>query len=356
MSWALGALTLRGRRECTAAHYTKRDELCNGRIWMAQDLAVGIDVGGTKIAASLVSRDSDTIRLLRTFTPRDSGGAILAAIQELVEDLLSSPEAKGVSVRIGLGVPAQIDFERQRILFCTNLPLKGTDLAGGLASKFGLPVVMDNDANLAALAEARFGAASACTDVVCITLGTGIGGGLVLGGKLYRGWLGAGAEIGHMVIEHNGRPCGCGGRGCFETLAAGPALEANAREAIRERPNSLLAELAGADPDDVSGELVTEAAAKGDPVAIALLTHVGRVVGEAITSIANLLNPQIFVIGGGMVDAGDFIIEPARKIVEECAMEGVVAGLRIVPATLGNNAGYLGAAALAFEHFDEGGR
>lgn len=323
---------------------------------MSSRLAIGVDIGATKVAAGLVTRGADTIRLLKTFTPQESGTHILDAVGGLVGELLDSKEASGERLAIGVGVPAQVDFRNQRILFCTNLPLKGIDVVGALSRRFDTPVVIDNDANLAALAEARFGAASACSEVVCITLGTGIGGGLVFGGRLHRGWLGTGAEIGHMVIEQDGRRCACGGKGCFETLAAGPALERNAREAVSARPDSLLAELAAGDPENVTGELVTEAAKKGDPIAIELLAQVGRVVGRALTSLANLLNPEIFVIGGGMIDAGDLILEPARRVVEECAMEGVLGGLRIVPAHLGNSAGYLGATTLALEHFDEKGR
>lgn len=323
---------------------------------MTRELAIGIDVGGTKVAAALVSRSSDTIRVLRTFTPQGSADEIVSVVEELVEDLLGSEECSGARPRVGLGVPAQIDFSHQEILFCTNLPLEGSDFSAEISKRFDLPVIMDNDANLAALAETRFGAASACSHVVCITLGTGIGGGLIVDGKLYRGWLGSGAEMGHITIEHDGRNCACGGRGCLETLVAGPALERNARAAIPRHPESLLAEMVGGDPENVTGEVVTEAAQKGDPVAIELMTEIGSILGRAIASLANVLNPQVFVIGGGMIDAGDLILEPARRVVAECAMQGVLPGLRIVPAALGNNAGYLGAATLAFEHFDEGGK
>ncbi len=322
---------------------------------MRASLAIGVDVGGTKIAAAVVNRDAETVRLLRTFTPQDSSDSIVSAIGGLVEDLLSSDEISGLRPPVGLGVPAQVDFGAQKILFCTNLPLEGGDVVGDLTERLGLPVVMDNDANLAALAETRLGAASGCTDVVCLTLGTGIGGGLVLNGRLYRGSLGTGAELGHIVIERDGPECACGARGCLEALAAGPALARNARAAIRKHPESLLATLTGADPVDVTGEIVAEAAKKGDAVAIALLEEVGNVLGRAMASLANVLNPQVFVIGGGMIEAGDLILEPARKTLSECAMQGVLPGLRIVPAALGNNAGYLGAAVLAFEHFDEGG-
>lgn len=321
---------------------------------MRANLSIGVDVGGTKIAAALVDRDSETLRLLRTFTPQDSAGSIVSTIEGLIQDLLSSDEVAGTRPPIGIGVPAQVDFAAQKILFCTNLPLQGSDVAADLARRLGLPVVMDNDANLAALAETRFGAASGCTDAVCLTLGTGIGGGLILNGRLYRGSLGTGAELGHIVIERDGPECACGARGCLEALAAGPALARNARAAIRQHPESLLATLTGPDPDDVTGEIVTEAARKGDPVAIGLMEEVGNVLGRAMASLANVLNPQVFVIGGGMIEAGDLILEPARRTVSECAMQGVLPGLRIVQASLGNNAGYLGAATLAFEYFDEG--
>lgn len=323
---------------------------------MPGDLAIGLDVGGTKIAAGVVSRDSDTIHLLKRATPHGSGEEVVGAMAELITELLSAPETSKSRPPIGVGLPAQIDFGNQRILFCTNLPLKGVDVAGMLSSRFDVPVVIDNDANLAALAEARFGAASACSEIICITLGTGIGGGLIFNGKLYRGWLGTGAEVGHIVLDYDGAPCGCGGKGHFETLAAGPALERKARAVVAQHPESRLAQLAHNDPDNVRGPMITQLARDGDPTAIRLLAEIGAIVGQAIASLANLLNPQIVVVGGGMIEAGDMILEPARRVVATCAMEGVRQDLRIVPGALANNAGYLGAAELAFEHFDEKGR
>lgn len=307
------------------------------------------------MAGALVSREGDTIRLVRQATPRDSAAAVVTAIGALIQDLLDSKQDPASEVPIGIGLPAQIDFGAQKIMFCTNLPLGETDVAGELSERFKLPLVIDNDANLAALAETRFGAAAACGDVVCITLGTGIGGGLILDGNVYRGSVGAGGEIGHMIIDASGPDCACGGKGCFETLAAGPALVRRAKAAVRDHPESHLAGLAGGDPEAVQGEMITEAAKAGDPEAARLLSDIGRIVGIAVTSLVNLLNPEIVVIGGGMIDAEEFILEPARQVVAERAMEGAKRGLRIVAATLGNNAGYLGAAALAFEHLGEGG-
>jgi len=317
------------------------------------DLAIGIDVGATKVAAALVSGPDHTVRLLTERTPQRSGEEIVDLVANLIGELMRSPEAGGRRLPVGIGLPAQIDFSTQTVLRATNLPLGGVAVAGPLRGRFGGPLVIDNDANLAALAETRHGAAEGRRHVICLTMGTGIGGGLVFDGELYRGWLGVGAEVGHMVIELEGADCACGGRGCFETLAAGPALVRNAREAVARHPDSLLARLAGGDAGKVEGRMVTQAAREGDRVAQELFAHIGRILGYVLTSLANLLNPQIFVIGGGMVEAGEFLVGPAREIVMSCAMEPALIDLEVVAARFGNSAGYLGAATLAREHAKE---
>jgi glucokinase len=219
-----------------------------------------------------------------------------------------------------------------------------------MAERLGLPVFVDNDANAAVLAEHRRGAAAGATDVVMLTIGTGIGGGLILGGQLYRGANGAGAELGHTVIDINGPPCqgNCPNRGCIEVMASGTAL---AREAVRiagERPGSGLA-AALADGQALLGPLVTELAYDGDAAALEVLALIGSRLGAALTSFVNAFNPQVVVIGGGVMAAGDLLLEPARAVVAERALRPARDEVRIVTAAFGVEAGMVGGGALAFD-------
>jgi glucokinase len=211
----------------------------------------------------------------------------------------------------------------------------------------GLPTYVDNDANVAALAEHLYGAARGAKDVVLLTIGTGIGGGLVLGGELYRGSTGAGAELGHVVIEMDGPRCqgNCPGRGCVETLASGTALGREGREAAEGNPDSTLGRMA-AEGEEIDGKAVTEAALGGDRVAIDVFDTIGSRLGVALTSFANIFQPEVIVIGGGVIAAGDLLLEPARRVVQERALRPMNA-TPIVAAELGQDAGMIGAAAMA---------
>jgi len=251
---------------------------------------------------------------------------------------------------VGFGIPALIDQSTGRAVMAVNLPLADIMFGEVMAERLGLPVFVDNDANLAVLAEHRSGAAAGCSDVVMLTIGTGIGGGLVLGGRLYRGATGAGAELGHTVIDINGPPCqgNCPGRGCIEVMASGTAL---AREAVRiagERPESALA-AALADGQALLGPLVTELAYDGDAAALAVLELIGSRLGAALTSLVNAFNPQVVVIGGGVMAAGDLLLEPARAVVAERALRPSRDEVRIVTAAFGVEAGMVGGGALAFD-------
>jgi glucokinase len=222
--------------------------------------------------------------------------------------------------------------------------------------RLGIPAFVDNDANVAALAEHMGGAGRGCSDLVMLTIGTGIGGGVITGGQLYRGATGAGAELGHMVVDCNGPRCqgNCPNRGCIEALASGTALAREARRAAAEEPDSALAR-AQADGQEVAGPLVTQLARAGDPAALGVLRLVGARLGVAVTSLVNIFNPQVVVLGGGVMGAGDLLLEPARAEVAARALPPAREEVRILPAEFGAEAGMVGAAALALAGLRVGG-
>jgi glucokinase len=306
--------------------------------------AIGIDVGGTKINAFRVGRDG-TVHDRRTVpTPADDPEAAVRSMIDSSRELLSDDV-----IAVGAGVAGLVDSNEGVLRFSPNVSWRDLPIAERITEALGLPCQLDNDANVAAWAEWRFGAGRGYRHMLLVTLGTGIGGGIVAGRRLFRGAHGFGGEIGHFIVEPNGPLCGCGNRGCWEQVASGHAIGRLGREAAREHPDSLLAELAG-DPDAVSGVIVADAARRGDAVANGVLHEVGRRLGEGIAGLINVLDPQVVVVGGGAVEAGDALLEPAR---ERCAaaIEGPAyrPKVPIVPAVLGNDAGAIGAAALALE-------
>lgn len=318
---------------------------------MRTSYAVGVDVGGTRIAAGLVERKGRLLREVRTLTPRQAGPfAIVDAIIELIEDVASGAHP-GEIAGIGVGLPAQIDFLKQSVEFCTNLPLAGVDMRSLIMSRLRHPVTIDNDGNCAGIGESRFGAAKGIRDFVMITLGTGVGGALFLDGEPYRGARGLGAEIGHMVVTLDGPPCPCGGNGHIESYLGRPAIAARGREAAQEYRGRAIREHAGGDAERVTAEDVINAALKGDEIAREILLDAGRVLGESLVGIVNLLNPRLIVVGGGIGESCSFLVERATEVIDQYALAGR-RDVRVVQAELGNDAGVLGAAALAFDEHD----
>ncbi|HEV2360422.1 MAG TPA: ROK family protein, partial [Acidimicrobiales bacterium] len=279
--------------------------------------AVGVDVGGTKILATCVEPDGTVVGSARTPTP-PSGEAILDAARDLVIELSNGSPADLAGV--GVGVPGLVD--KQGILrFAPNLPrVVGLDVAGGLGSRLseGLPdegpeVFVDNDANCAAAAEQAFGAARGCSDVLVVTLGTGIGGGVFAGGRMLRGAGNFAGEIGHMAVDPHGPPCPCGKRGCWERYASGSGLARLARDAATGGRATRVLELAGGDEARVTGQLVVQAAEEGDTEALAVLGQFAFWVGLGLANLANLLDPEVIVLGGGLVEAGEILLAPTRS-------------------------------------------
>jgi glucokinase len=292
---------------------------------------IGVDVGGTKILGAVVSRDGSIGARLERATEVSGEEALLGELDEVVEELR---EGVGEVEALGLGIPSRIDQRAGRAVASVNVPLEGVDLRDRMRERHGLPVGIDNDANAAAIAEWRVGAAAGARDVVMLTLGTGVGGGLVLDGKPYRGATGSGAELGHIVLELDGPPCGCGGRGHLESFAAGPAADRVARK------------LYGPVAD--ARELVERGRA-GEEAALEALAGIGRYLGAGIATFVNVFEPEFVVIGGGFGEAGELLLGPAREVL---AREGLAPGretVRVVEAQLGGDAGVIGAGMLAFE-------
>lgn len=309
---------------------------------------IGVDMGGSKLLAGAVDPDlSVHHRAQRTLTGLDQAGLLDVAV-DAVEEVRTL--AGGVVEAVGFGIPSLIDQRTGRAVVAVNLPLIDVYFAEVMTERLGLPVFVDNDANMAALAEHRAGAAVGCSEVVLLTIGTGIGGGLILGGELYRGAIGAGAELGHMVIEQDGPRCqgNCPNRGCVEAMASGTALAREARRIAAERHDSVLAAAAN-EGAALVGPLVTELAYDGDEAAIEVLELIGTRLGVAIANYVNIFNPEVVVIGGGVMAAGELLLEPARAVLAARALPPSRDEVRIVTAEFGVEAGMVGAAAMAFD-------
>ena len=309
-------------------------------------VAIGVDVGGTKIAGGVVDEAGAIIARTRRDTPSTDPSAIVHNIVSVVQEL-----RRGRSVdAVGVGSAGFVDAARSTVLFAPNLAWRNVPVRDQVVAATELPVVVENDANAAAWGEFRFGAAEDVDDMVCVTVGTGIGGGLVLNGAVYRGAHGVGAELGHLRVVPNGHMCGCGNRGCLEQYASGSALvrEARALASAGTVFAARLLELAGGDPEKITGPMITGAARDGDGASRELLTDLGRWLGEGLASFAAILDPAVFVIGGGVSAAGDLLLAPATDAFRRnLTGRGYRPEAEIRTATLGNDAGIVGAADLA---------
>lgn len=312
-------------------------------------LSVGVDLGGTKCLGVVVDGDDRVVDELRVPTPRGRG-EILDVLGDVAAELVGRvrPDVAGDVAGVGVGAPGLVDAAGM-LRYAPNLPgVSEMPLAGPLSERLGMTVVVENDASCAGWGEFAAGAGRGRSDMILVTLGTGIGGGIVLGGRLFRGHHGFAGEIGHMVVNPNGPPCPCGQRGCWERFASGSGLGSLAREAAVAGRAAGLVDLAGGDPDAVRGEHVTAAAAAGDPEATAVMDDFGWWVALGLANLANALDPELFVLGGGLVEAGDVLLHPVRR-----AFDRLVEGashrppVSIVAAELGEHAGAIGAALLA---------
>jgi glucokinase len=310
---------------------------------MSDAETIGVDLGGTKMQIGVLSGVETLWESRETSRGQDQD----ELVELLVREVNAAREARPDAVAVGLGIPATINQERGEAVSAVNLPLLELPIRDVVSERTGLPVFLDNDGNVAAYAEYLYGAARGKPTTVLLTIGTGIGGGLILGGQIFRGATGAGAELGHVVIQADGPPCqgNCPNHGCVESLASGTALGREGRAAAESAPDSALGKL-HAEGVEVDGLAVTEAAKAGDETSIGVFDLIGSRLGVACASFANIFEPEVIVIGGGVITAGDLLLDPARKEVRERALRPMNE-TPIVAATLGNDAGMIGAAALA---------
>jgi len=313
--------------------------------------AIGLDVGGTKIAGGVVDAAGSLHAELTEPTPEPSDGeAVTAVLVELVERLR---EREPAVEAVGLGAAGIVDWPSGRVVWAPNNAYRDWPVRNLLQQATGLPVTVDNDANVATLAEARLGRGR-YHDMALVTVGTGIGGGLLLGDALYRGRTGRGAEIGHIVVDPAGPPCACGNRGCLEAHASGTALGRMGRDAAAGEPDGLIARL-GAAHGGVSGPTVTAAALQGDPTARRLFDRLGSWLGVGIASLTTIFELDVVVVGGGLVETGELLLAPARAAAREFAYAPSERGVvPVVAATRGGEAGLVGAALLALDHHAPG--
>ena len=308
--------------------------------------ALGVDVGGTKIAGGVVAEDGTLIATSRRDSPARDPHAIADTIADVVTELSAGRDV----VALGLAPAGWINLERTEIMFAPNLAWRAEPLRDLVQARVAIPTFMENDASAAAWAEYRFGAGQGARVLLMATIGTGIGGGMVVDGAVFRGGFGVAVEPGHMRVVPNGRPCACGLLGCWEAYGSGTALTVRARELAIADPESarVLLELAGGDPDAIRGPLVSEAAERGDPAARQSFAELARWIGEGFASLASVVDPDVIVIGGGVSESDDLDVD---AVVAAFGPAESGWGHRPVPrirkAVLGNNAGLMGAADLA---------
>ena len=309
-------------------------------------LTIGVDVGGTKVAAGVVDDEGKVLARTRRPTPGASPRHVEDTIAAVVADLRAEHQVDAV----GIGAAGFIDVEGARVLFAPNLTWRDEPLRDEVAKRVGLPVVVENDGNAAAWAEHRYGAGQGERNLIMVTVGTGIGGGIVLDGALFRGRAGIAGEFGHVQVVKDGRRCGCGQKGCWEQYCSGRALLHEAREIADVQPSrgARLLELGNGEPEGIEAPEVTQAAREGDPAALACFEEIGYWLGQGLADLTAVLDPGVFVIGGGVSDAGELLLAPARRTYAE-VLTGT--GHRPPPevrlAELGNEAGLVGAADLA---------
>jgi glucokinase len=310
---------------------------------------IGVDLGGTKMLVGVVDSDRKV-----TYEGRESstGMSEERLVEDLARELQEAKDARPDVVAAGLGIPATIDHDRGVAIHAVNLTITDVPIRDLMQERIGLPVFVDNDANAAALAEHLYGAGRGAQDVVMLTIGTGIGGGLVLGGEVYRGSSGAGAELGHIVIIEDGLPCqgNCPNHGCVETYASGTAIAREGTAAAEREPDSRLGKALAEGP--IKGRTVTELALGGDPLATEVVAQAGRHLGTALASLANIFDPDVFVIGGGVSAVGDLLLDPAREELRSRALPPMNRA-PVKLAELGPQAGMIGAAAMARIELDK---
>ena len=309
---------------------------------------IGVDIGGTNVKIALVDFDGKIIYSNTVPTRAEMGyeagvNNIKQAIKELMQE--TGESAKTIEA-IGFGLPGQIDYKEGIVKNLPNIPgWVNIPLAKIIEDEFSIPTRLDNDVRCAALGELNFGAGKGCENLICITVGTGIGSGIVLNGKLVRGASNAAGEIGHIKMDMTGGPlCGCGDYGCFEAYASGPAIVTMAKEYISGGKSAKYKEMAT--DGIITPYIVAQAALQGDAVSIQIFKQMGKIIGTGLSSVVNLLNPEKIIIGGGVADAGSILLDPIKATIADRAMPIQANAVQVVPAQLANTAGVIGASLL----------
>ncbi len=320
---------------------------------------IGVDIGGTKIAGALLRgrppqadsgspAEGETPGVLERFTVPTKVGSTQACLDGIVACIAGLEHGSARIEGIGVGVASLVDFAAGHVVESVNLPLVDVPLRDLLQQRFGVPVVIDNDANAAAIGEHAFGAGAGAREMLMLTLGTGVGGGIICGGRPYRGCSGAAAELGHIIIDFNGPKCpaNCPNHGCLEAYVAGPAMTAAAAAAAAAEPASALGRALAAG-EQVDSRLLTRLGLEGDAGAVVVLARLGEYLGAGLVTLVNIFNPELIVIGGGAAAAGELLLGPARRVLRARGSRPARDQVRVVPAVLGPDAGFIGAAALA---------
>lgn len=311
---------------------------------------IGIDVGGTNVKIALVDKSGKIIYSNSVPTYAKMGYEYTVNnIKQAIKDLMKETNTTSKDIDgIGFDFPGQVDYKTGVVKLAPNIPgWVNVPIAQMIEEEFNIPTRIDNDVRCAALGEMKFGAGKGCENFVCITVGTGIGSGLVINGQLVRGASNAAGEIGHIKLQmKDGLICGCGDTGCLEAYASGPSIVAMAQDYIKGGKSTKFREMAAAEGGEITPYMVAKAAEAGDPVAKRIFEIVGEYIGIGLTSVINLLNPEKVIIGGGVAEAGDLLLNPIRKTIKERAMVVAGSAVEIVPAQLGNSAGVIGASML----------
>jgi len=319
---------------------------------MAERMVVGVDLGGTNLVTGAVTQSGEVVSRVKVPTLASEGpdaviGRIVGAVEGVIED---SGADKGDVMAVGCGVPGPLNWQTGIVFTPPNLPgWTNVPLAPILADRLGITTYIENDANSAGYGESWAGAGRKVDDLIALTLGTGIGGAIILGNKLWRGIDGTAGEIGHMIIQIDGRPCNCGSRGCFEQYGSATGIAITAREMIEAGRDTTLTEMADGDLDRLTSKDVYDAYQAGDKLAGEVLAETGRLLGIGLATLANLLNPEMFVICGGVIAAGDVLFDPIRRTMRELAFKEPGERAQVVPAELGDDAGLIGAAGVALQ-------
>jgi glucokinase len=308
-------------------------------------LTIGVDIGGTKIAAGVVDEEGSILETVTVPTPSTPEG-VVDAIAAAVRDVSTNHAVEAV----GIGAAGYVDDKRATVLFAPNINWRHEALKDKVEQRVGLPVVVENDANAAAWGEYRFGAGQGHNDVICITLGTGLGGGIIIGNKLRRGRFGVAGEFGHIRMVPDGLLCGCGSQGCWEQYASGRALVRYAKQRAVAQPENaeLLLSLGDGTPAGIEGHHISQAARGGDPVAIDSFRELARWAGAGLADLASLFDPSAFIVGGGVSDEGELVLDPIRKSFRRWLVGSQYRPhAQVLAARLGGKAGLVGAADLA---------